>query len=78
VVRDLPGLHTQQARRSAYALVAPDALVVDRGQVGGRCSVRLAGSVLGHLTEPSSQVVQVPGDPGTGLLVRTGVELLPA
>jgi predicted Zn-dependent protease len=78
VVRDLPGLHTQQARRSAYARVAPDAPVVDRGQVGGRCSVRLAGSVLGHLTEPSSQVVQVPGDPGTGLLVRAGVELLPA
>jgi predicted Zn-dependent protease len=78
VVRDLPGLHTQQARRSAYALVSPDAQVVVNGRAGGRCSVRLAGSVQGHLTEPSSHLVQIPGDPGTGLLVCSGVELLPA
>ena len=77
VVRDLPGLHTQQARRSAYALVSPDAQVVERGRAGGRCSVRLAGNVLRHLTESSSHLVQMPGDPGTGLLVRTGVEILP-
>jgi predicted Zn-dependent protease len=77
VVRDLPGLHTQQARRSSYALVSPDAQAVEHGRAGGRCSVRLAGNVLLHLTEPSSHLVQIPGDPGIGLLVRTGVEILP-
>jgi hypothetical protein len=78
VVRDLPGLHTQQARRLAYALVSPDAQAVVNGRAGGRCSVRLAGSLLNHLTASSSRLVQIAGDPGPALLVRTGVELLPA
>jgi predicted Zn-dependent protease len=78
VVRDLPGLHTQQARRAAYALVAPDAQAVVSGEPGGRCAVRLAGSLLGHLTQPSTRLVRIPGDLETGLLVLSGVELLPA
>lgn len=78
VVRDLPGLHTQQARRAAYALVAPDAQAVVVGEARGRCAVRLAGGLLGHLRQPSTALVRIPGDLSTGLLVLTGVELLPA
>lgn len=78
VVRDLPGLHTQQVRRAAYALVAPDAQAVVSGEPGGRCAVRLAGSLLGHLTQPSTRLVRIPGDLETGLLVLSGVELMPA
>jgi hypothetical protein len=78
VVRDLPGLHTQQPRRSTYALVAPDAQAVVSGVAGGRCAVRLAGNLLSHLTQPSMRLVKVPGDPRAGLLVVGDVELLPA
>jgi len=78
VVRDLPGLHTQPARRAAYALVAPDAQAVAGGTGRGRCAVRLAGGLLDHLRQPSTRPVHVPGDPSVGLLVLTGVELLPA
>ena len=78
VVRDLPGLHTQQARRAAYALVAPEAQVVVGGEALGRCAVRLAGGLLHHLSQPSTRLVRIPGDPTVGLLVLTGVELLTA
>jgi predicted Zn-dependent protease len=78
MVRDLPGLHTQQARRSRYALVAPDAQVVQRGEPGGRCAVRVAGYLLDHLIQPSTRLVRLSGELGVGLLVLTGAELLPA
>jgi predicted Zn-dependent protease len=78
IVRDLPGLHTQPSRRGAYSLVAPDAQAVVEGIAQGRCAVRLAGSLLGHLRQQSTRLVHVPGDPGVGLLVLMGVELLPA
>ena len=78
MVRDLPGLHTQQARRGAYALVAPDAQAVVSGEARGRCAVRLAGGLLDHLSQPSTRLVRIPGDLSVGLLVLTGVELLPA
>ena len=78
VVRALPGLHTQQARRSSYALVAPDAQVVNGGEGGGRCAVRLAGKLLDHLSQPSTRLVRIPGSLSIGLLVLGGVELLPA
>lgn len=78
VVRDLPGLHTQQARRSAYALVAPDAQAVVGGEARGRCAARLAGGLLAHLSQPSTRLVRIPGDLSVGLLVVNGVELLPA
>lgn len=76
LVRDLPGLHTQQPRRASYALVVPDAQVVVAGAAGGRCAVRLAGNLLGHLSQPSTRVVRIPGDLSVGLLVLSGVELL--
>jgi predicted Zn-dependent protease len=78
VVRSLPGLHTQQPRRSAYALVAPDAQVVARGKASGRCAVRLAGNLLTQLRQPSPRLVRIPGVAGVGLLVLGDVELLPA
>jgi predicted Zn-dependent protease len=78
VVRDLPGLHTQPARRATYALVVPDAQAVVGGEGRGRCAVRLAGGLLDHLRQPSTRIVRIPGDPNVGLLVLTGVELLPA
>jgi predicted Zn-dependent protease len=78
VVRDLPGLHTQQARRGSYALVTPDAQAVVAGSPGGRCSVRLAGNLVDHLAHPRTRLVRVPGELGVGLLVLSGVELLPA
>jgi predicted Zn-dependent protease len=77
-VYDLPGLHTQQARRSGYALVAPDAQVVAGGTLGGRCAVRLAGNLLDHLRQPTTQLVHMSGELGVGLLVLSGVELLSA
>jgi predicted Zn-dependent protease len=78
VVRDLPGLHTQQPRRSRYALVVSDAQVVRNGVPGGRCAVRVAGSLLDHLSQPSTRLVRMSRELGVGLLVLTGVELLPA
>ena len=78
VVRDLPGLHTQPTRRAAYALVAPDTQAVVGGAAGGRCAVRLAGGFLDHLSQRSTRLVRIQGDPCVGLLVLTGVELLPA
>jgi hypothetical protein len=78
VVYDLPGLHTQQARRSRYAVVAPDAQVVAGGTLGGRCAVRLAGNLLDHLRQPTTRLVRMSGELGVGLLVLTGVELLSA
>jgi predicted Zn-dependent protease len=78
VVRDLPGLHTQQPRRMRYAAVAPDAQVVMAGAMGGRCAVRLAGNLLDHLTQPSTRLVRISGELGVGLLVLTGGEVLPA
>jgi hypothetical protein len=78
VVYDLPGLHTQQARRSRYALVAPDAQAVAGGVLGGRCAVRVAGHLLDHLTQPTTRLVRMSGELGIGLLVLTGVEILPA
>jgi hypothetical protein len=76
IVRDLPGLHTQQSRRSRYALVVPDAQVVSDGVAGGQCAVRIAGNVLDHLTQPSTRLVRLSGELGVGLLVLTGVEVL--
>jgi hypothetical protein len=78
IIRDLPGLHTQQARRSRYALVVPDAQVVEAGRAGGRCAVRVAGNLLDHLTRPTTRLVTIDGELGPGLLVLTGAELLPA
>jgi hypothetical protein len=78
IVRDLPGLHTQQPRRGAYALVAPDAQVVQNGAPGGRSAIRLAGTLLDHLTQPSTRLVRLPGELIPGLLVLSGVTLLPA
>lgn len=78
VIYDLPGLHTQPARRSRYALVAPDAQAVSGGILGGRCAVRVAGHLLDHLGQPSTRLVRMSGELGVGLLVDTGVELLPA
>jgi predicted Zn-dependent protease len=78
VVHALPGLHTQAVRRGAYALVTPDAQQVVNGRVGGRCAVRLAGSVIDHVSQASSRLVRVPGGTGVGLLVVDGVTLLPA
>ena len=78
VVRGLPGLHTQQARRATYALVAPDAQVVVDGEARGRCAVRLAGGLLDHLSQPSTRLVHIQGEIDVGLLVLDGVELLPA
>jgi hypothetical protein len=78
VVRDLPGLHTQPVRRAAYALVAPDAQAVAGGAARGRCAVRLAGSFVDHLTQPSTRLVRIPGELHAGLLVLSGVELLRA
>jgi predicted Zn-dependent protease len=78
VVRDVPGLHTQPTRRAAYALVTPDAQAVRNGLSGGRCAVRLAGSLTDHVSHPSSRLVRISGVTGCGLLVLDGVELLPA
>ena len=78
VIRDLPGLHTQPVRRAAYALVAPDGQAVVGGAARGRCAVRLAGRMLDHLTQPSTRLVRIPGELHAGLLVLSGVELLPA
>jgi predicted Zn-dependent protease len=78
VIRDLPGLHTQQARRARYALVAPDAQVVSQGTLGGRCAVRVAGNLLDHLSQQTTRLIRSPGELGAGLLVLTGAELLPA
>jgi predicted Zn-dependent protease len=78
VVRDLPGLHTQSARRWSYAVVAPDAQVVEDGRAGGRCAVRVAGNLLDHVNRPSTRLVRMSGELGVGLLVLTGAELLPA
>ena len=78
VVRDLPGLHTQPTRRAAYALVTPDAQAVRNGLSGGRCAVRLAGSLADHVSHPSSRLVRISGVTGCGLLVLDGVQLLPA
>ena len=78
IVRDLPGLHTQQARRSQYALIAPDAQVVRHGRAGGRCAVRVAGNLLDHLNRPTTRLVGVPGELGVGLLVLDGCHLMPA
>jgi predicted Zn-dependent protease len=78
VVYDLPGLHTQQARRSRYAVVVPEAQAVAGGVLGGRCAVRLAGNLMDHLTQPTTRLVRMSGELGIGLLVLPGVELLPA
>jgi predicted Zn-dependent protease len=78
VVRDLPGLHTQPTRRASYALMTPDAQVVKNGRTWGRCAVRLAGSLINHVSHPSSRVVRIPGVSEMGLLVLDGVQLLPA
>jgi hypothetical protein len=78
IIRDLPGLHTQQPRQSRYALIAPDALVVVGGAAGGRCTVRVAGNLLDHLSQPSTRLFRIPGEPGVGLLVVAGVEILAA
>ena len=61
-----------------YALVAPDAQAVRDGLAAGRCAVRIAGSLLDQLTQPSTRLVRVPGELGVGLLVLYGVEVLPA
>jgi len=78
VARDLPGLHTQLPRRMRYAVIVPDAQAVANGVAGGRCRVRLAGNLLDHLSQPSTRLVHVPGEPGLGLLVQAGAEILPA
>lgn len=78
VVRGLPGLHTQPTRRASYALVIPDAQAVVGGVLGGRCAVRLAGSLIEHVSHPSSRLVRISGVTGCGLLVLDGVQLLPA
>lgn len=78
IVRELPGLHTQSPRRMAYALVAPDAQAVVGGRAVGRCAVRVAGSLIEHLREPTTALVRLPGERGVGLLVLRGVALLPA
>lgn len=78
IVRDLPGLHTQPARRTMYALVAPDAQVVRGGAAGGHCAVRLAGNVVQQVSHRTTRLVRINGEAGTGLLVLDGVELLPA
>jgi predicted Zn-dependent protease len=78
VIRDLPGLHTQQVRRSRYALVAPDAQVVSQGTLGGRCAARVAGNLLDQLTQQTTRLIRATGELGVGLLVLTGVDLLPA
>ncbi|MCC7366879.1 MAG: hypothetical protein IT306_00560 [Chloroflexi bacterium] len=78
VVRALPGLHTQAVRRASYALVTPDAEAVVGGAVVGRCAVRLAGSLIDHVSQASSRVVRVSGVLGPGLLVFDGVGVTPA
>jgi predicted Zn-dependent protease len=78
VVRDLPGLHTQPSRRGEYALVTPDAQVVIHGETGGRCAIRLAGSLIDHVSHPSSRLVRYSSAGDLGLLVMNGVQLLPA
>jgi len=78
VVRDLPGLHTQPSRAARYALVTPDAQAVKAGVSGGRCAVRVAGSLIDHVSHPTSRLVRISGVTGCGLLVLDGVQLLPA
>ena len=51
-----------------------------RGRRGRRAVRRPAGRRIcsDHLSQPSTRLVRIPGDPCVGLLVLTGVELLPA
>ena len=79
VVRDLPGLHTQQARRSRLrAGRSQTRRWSSAGRRAGAAPCGWPADCCDHLRQPSTRLVRIPGDLSVGLLVLTGVELLPA
>ncbi|MFN8521832.1 MAG: metallopeptidase TldD-related protein [Chloroflexota bacterium] len=72
-VHAIMGLHTQDPRAGRYALIAPNALLVRQSRVVARRHVRLMGDFLQQLQDPSTYLVEMPGEALPSLLLRCEV-----
>ncbi|MCC6173745.1 MAG: hypothetical protein IT305_00445 [Chloroflexi bacterium] len=77
VVREVMGLHTQDARRGSFSLLVPDAQVVRLGRPGGRVAVRVSGRFFLDLLSPGTALVRFRQSLSPGLLVRSDVTVEP-
>jgi PmbA protein len=75
IVHFVMGLHTQDATRGEYSVVAPQAQVVRGGVTGGRVKVRLAGDFLAQLRDTGAAFVRFPNGHNPGLMARCDVVL---
>lgn len=73
LVHSVMGMHTQDAVRGRYSLVAPAARVVREGSLGGRCKAILAGSFFEHLLDERTALVRFPWGVNPGMLIWTHV-----
>ena len=78
VVSFVMGLHVQAARTGGYAVVAPQAQLVQDGSLRGRVGARLVGNVFRHLRDGSAIFVRFPHALNPGLLLVDGVAITPA
>lgn len=70
IVHAVMGLHTQDAVRGEYSLLAPQGVIYRAGRAGGRVSVTLNGSFFEDLAGTDLRLVEFPGFHMPGLLLR--------
>jgi len=69
LVHSVMGLHTQDAARGEYSLLAPQCTLYADGEPAGRISATLNGSFFEDLTSDALRLVDFPGFGCPGLLV---------
>jgi PmbA protein len=71
VVHSVLGLHTQDAVRGEYSVLAPQGVLYRDGKVRGRVSATLNGSFFEDLAGPDLALVRFPGFACPGILTKT-------
>ncbi|MEN8151099.1 MAG: metallopeptidase TldD-related protein [Planctomycetota bacterium] len=70
LVHSVMGLHTQDAVRGEYSVLAPQGVLYRDGKAMGRVTATLNGSFFEDLSSADLRLVGFPGFAGPGLLVR--------
>lgn len=73
LVLSVLGLHTQDRTSGAYSLSAPQALLIQDGEVRGRVKVTLSGNFFDHLQADALRLVRFPGQHSPGFVYPAAV-----
>lgn len=60
------GLHTQDASSGHYSLAAPQALLIEHGEIIGRVKLTLSGNFFAHMLDEELRLIRFPGQHSPG------------